>query len=599
MSVFVSRGPVRTPFTARPPASIQTKLSPRFARCCSTRACPALPIATTPITAAIPIVMPRTVSELRSLFLSNDLTDAPIKAVESTSLSCYRMKTAPVSVAEAGADRPASIRSRSRGVRYLSPRRVQLEGDSSSVRSRQRKAGVRKETPPLAASQRPGQMEDVGGTPGYAGDAAEGEPRASPRTPAHQVGKDGGLSLRLLSRRRAGHGARSRPVAGDRRARPDVRRCARAQSRRLRRAGRPPRLRHQRLRRNDARALGVGRQAPRGQPCSSRPRGGRWRSALYRSGRGARVLLSRGPEGIRRDVGAGSRALRDPPLPPRSREGDPGKGRARDAPAFAREAHGPSARGSPPVPETPALASASRTGQSEARHGLAEGVSRHRERRPAARPRRVSPRRRRLQGGRDRKRGDARLRRPCVRGWGGPSPVSPGQGGTALELRCRSSACGLPFPRGAPRRAGTTPDADRVRSVPRLDDFGGPPLPRASARRSQGLDRAYRAERPRVEGIRTGVRRGAREGARPHRRCRDPVWLLRRHQPPRSRNGKVRDRLCRPDRIRPRRFVEGDQDREDPGTKGNLTGSARVPGGPPCARREASRSGGEVGTSVS
>src|SRR5450759_5888120 len=109
-----------------------------------------------------------------------------------------------VSVAEAGADRPASIRSRSRGVRYLSPRRVQLEGDSSSVRSRQRKAGVRKEPPPLATSQRPGQMEDVGGTPGYAGDAAEGEPRASPRTPAHQVGKDGGLSLRLLSRRRAG-----------------------------------------------------------------------------------------------------------------------------------------------------------------------------------------------------------------------------------------------------------------------------------------------------------------------------------------------------------------------------------------------------------
>jgi hypothetical protein len=29
-------------------------------------------------------VMPRTVSELRSLFLSNDVTDAPKKAAEST-----------------------------------------------------------------------------------------------------------------------------------------------------------------------------------------------------------------------------------------------------------------------------------------------------------------------------------------------------------------------------------------------------------------------------------------------------------------------------------------------------------------------------------
>jgi len=42
------------------------------------------PYTTTQITAAIPIVMPRTVRELRSLFLSSDLTDAPKRAVEST-----------------------------------------------------------------------------------------------------------------------------------------------------------------------------------------------------------------------------------------------------------------------------------------------------------------------------------------------------------------------------------------------------------------------------------------------------------------------------------------------------------------------------------
>ena len=59
--------PVRTPLTARPPASIQTKLSPRLLSCCSTRACPALPIATTQMTAAIPMVMPRTVQEAAQL----------------------------------------------------------------------------------------------------------------------------------------------------------------------------------------------------------------------------------------------------------------------------------------------------------------------------------------------------------------------------------------------------------------------------------------------------------------------------------------------------------------------------------------------------
>ncbi len=40
------------------------------------------------------------------------------------------------------------------------------------------------------------------------------------------------------------------------------------------------------------------------------------------------------------DVGAGSRAVRDSPLSPRSRGAGPRNGRARDAAAFAREAHG-------------------------------------------------------------------------------------------------------------------------------------------------------------------------------------------------------------------------------------------------------------------
>src|SRR5579864_7380295 len=77
--------PVRTPLTARPPSSIHTKLSPRLFSCCSTRACPALPIATTQITAAMPMVIPSTVSELRSLFLSSAPQADPSRA-ESMSL---------------------------------------------------------------------------------------------------------------------------------------------------------------------------------------------------------------------------------------------------------------------------------------------------------------------------------------------------------------------------------------------------------------------------------------------------------------------------------------------------------------------------------
>ena len=80
-NVFVSCVPVRTPLTARPPASIQTKLSPRLLSCCSTRACPALPMATTQITAAIPMVIPKTVRTLRILFLSS-ATEADLKRAE-------------------------------------------------------------------------------------------------------------------------------------------------------------------------------------------------------------------------------------------------------------------------------------------------------------------------------------------------------------------------------------------------------------------------------------------------------------------------------------------------------------------------------------
>ena len=54
------------------------------------------------------------------------------------------------------------------------------------------------------------------------------------------------------------------PMRGDHR--PGLRRCPPGQLRRLRRAGRRLDLRHQRLRRDASRAVGVGRQAPGGEP---------------------------------------------------------------------------------------------------------------------------------------------------------------------------------------------------------------------------------------------------------------------------------------------------------------------------------------------
>src|SRR6266436_1669335 len=90
-SVFVSCVPVRTPLTARPPASTQTKLSPSLLSCCSTRAWPALPIDTTQMTAAIPMVMPSTVKTLRILLRSSATTADRSKAVRFTNFSLLNL----------------------------------------------------------------------------------------------------------------------------------------------------------------------------------------------------------------------------------------------------------------------------------------------------------------------------------------------------------------------------------------------------------------------------------------------------------------------------------------------------------------------------
>src|SRR6202049_2945722 len=65
--VLVPREPVRTPLTARPPASTQTMLSPRLLICCWICSEAPSPTATLAITAPTPIMMPSMVRMLRIL----------------------------------------------------------------------------------------------------------------------------------------------------------------------------------------------------------------------------------------------------------------------------------------------------------------------------------------------------------------------------------------------------------------------------------------------------------------------------------------------------------------------------------------------------
>ena len=95
---------------------------------------------------------------------------------------------------------------------------------------------------------------------------------AGARAGADPVRPDAGLPVHVLPRRGAGHGGRPGRDAGVRPARPALRRRAPVQLRRVRLAGAAAGLRRQRLRRDPARPVGVGRQAAGRQPGGRRPR---------------------------------------------------------------------------------------------------------------------------------------------------------------------------------------------------------------------------------------------------------------------------------------------------------------------------------------
>ena len=82
---------------------------------------------------------------------------------------------------------------------------------------------------------------------------------------------DGRLGVRVLSRRAGGHGARPVDDAAQRHHRPGMRRRPPVQLRPVRLARTNARLRLERLRRDAARTVGVGRQAAGGQRRDRRP----------------------------------------------------------------------------------------------------------------------------------------------------------------------------------------------------------------------------------------------------------------------------------------------------------------------------------------
>ena len=132
--------------------------------------------------------------------------------------------------------------------------------------------------------------------------------RPKDRTHADPLRTHAAIAVHVLPRFCQCHGVRSVDGAGYRRPRPGLRRLPSAQLRRIRHARTEHRLRHQRLRRDLAGALGMGRQTA---GCLVRPgRAGQWPVGVGGPRRGSRggtqlsraVARGRGNEPARRLV---------------------------------------------------------------------------------------------------------------------------------------------------------------------------------------------------------------------------------------------------------------------------------------------------------
>ena len=420
-------------------------------------------------------------------------------------------------------------------------------------------------------------------------------PRAGPR--ADPLRSHVGLAVHLLPRVGGRHGLRSGAGAAQRPHRAALRRRAPLQLRRLRFARAHAAVRPQRLRRDAAGPVRVGRQAPRGEP---RRRGTRQRLRRLRVPRRRarrRALVSRARARVRRRCAtsrSGTRASRPTTSwlscarratsrrsPRRRRQGDDGGGqRRRRAAKAAGRRRTPDARGdgrraekilaktrsrdnlqafakltevvdgARRIREDPPLLV--RIDAQRGRHAghRAQGVRRlqeHARGRPprAGRPLRV--RRHGAQGRRCRQRRDALPDRPHEGSRRRRSPLPAAQAGGTVGARDASRALGVPQRRPSRRRRPAA-DAGSERHLPRLDPRyrgGAPRLLLAPAARHEGLGRRSLPQAARAGRLRRALRlvHGARPRAqrRPHRDRLVPG----RRRPLRPCHGRLRRGLRR------------------------------------------------------
>ena len=252
---------------------------------------------------------------------------------------------------------------------------------------------------------------------------------ARARAAPDPVRADGGVAVRVLPRRGGGHGDGPRVHADHRDPGAGVRRRARHQLREVRDARAQPRLRHQRLRRDGARARGSGTSSACARACTSSPANG----ASPRA-RATGVVLDRG----RARTGSGSREystwrtlelwyerteIKDvidalPDEVPPTRAARRTKAPPQGPPPRGRQAHAADGRrASRFVEDPPLIVHLEDTGRRPRRRraawSRATGESLADDRRDHVRP--LPGRRRRAQGRRGRQRRDAVLDR-AVRG---------------------------------------------------------------------------------------------------------------------------------------------------------------------------------------
>ncbi len=279
--------------------------------------------------------------------------------------------------------------------------------------------------------------------------------RPSLRSRPPALRPDARLRLHLLSRRRRDHGRRPRGDAGLRALGTGLRGRPPLELRRLRGAGPQPGRRHQRLRRDPPRTVGVGRQTA-GREFRDRGPGPRVHgqattrgSARRDAGLSREHAQPRRTQQSRRLVPAGQRRS-----DPRSVRTSGQQGGAAQVRAQRRQdpAQGPDAgdveadrtgrRGAADQNRSAGaravradlLGQAAREGRGGPRHG-AGGVSRDPPPRPSPPPRRLSTRAHGSQGGRRRQRRNSGLGRSVRRSRRGGPALPPGQGGPAVRAR--------------------------------------------------------------------------------------------------------------------------------------------------------------------